>query len=154
MNNKNSKQPMKKSSVLTMLIIVIVIMISAGVLDDDAAIPGILTVLLTVVIVSVSLILGRKANGKGGKSASASKQPTVELNRPFPTPKPGKQTSALFRHKDEHEAEEAVGCHHSTGKEKYIEQLDSYLKAGLIDKAEYKVMKERYSKLEIPDDYH
>ena len=45
-------------------------------------------------------------------------------------------------------------CAHSLGKEKYIQQLDNYLKAGLIDRAEYKVMKERYEKLDIPEDYH
>ena len=76
----------------------------------------------------------------------------MELNRPFPTPKAGKQPSVILRHSDE--AEEAITCQHLTGKEKYIQQLDSYLKAGLIDKAEYKIMKERYSRLEIPEDYH
>ena len=52
------------------------------------------------------------------------------------------------------EREEAISCAHHTGKEKYIGQLDSYLKAGLIDKAEYRALKERYSKLDIPEDYH
>lgn len=51
-------------------------------------------------------------------------------------------------------AEEAISCAHVNGREKYIQQLDSYLRAGLIDKAEYRALKERYSKLDIPDDYH
>lgn len=50
--------------------------------------------------------------------------------------------------------EDAITCAHHTGKEKYLEQLESHLKAGLIDKDEYRVLKERYSKLDIPDDYH
>ena len=52
------------------------------------------------------------------------------------------------------ETEDAVTCEHHTGKEKYFRQLDGYLQAGLIDKAEYRTLKERYSKLEIPEDYH
>lgn len=51
-------------------------------------------------------------------------------------------------------AEEPLHCSHSRGKEKYYEQLDSFLKNGLIDKAEYRLLKERYSRLEIEDDYH
>ena len=51
-------------------------------------------------------------------------------------------------------AEEAISCAHVNGKEKYIQQLDSYLRAGLIDKAEYRALRDRYSKLDIPDDYH
>ncbi len=50
--------------------------------------------------------------------------------------------------------EEAISCAHHTGREKYMQQLDSYLKAGLIDKAEYRTLKERYAKLDIPEDYH
>ena len=52
------------------------------------------------------------------------------------------------------EAEEAIHCSHLSGKQKYIQQLDSYLKNGIIDRAEYKVLRERYEKLDIPDDYH
>ena len=35
-----------------------------------------------------------------------------------------------------------------------MEQLDSFLKTGLIDREEYRVLKERYMSLDIPDDYH
>ena len=50
--------------------------------------------------------------------------------------------------------EEAIHCAHLTGREKYLEQINSFLKNGLIDRAEYNVLRERYSKLNIPDDYH
>ncbi len=52
------------------------------------------------------------------------------------------------------DAEEAVRCQHAGGREKYLEQLDSYLESGLIDKAEYRQMRERYERVNIPDDYH
>ena len=50
--------------------------------------------------------------------------------------------------------EQAVTCSHKTGKEKYMEQLDSFYRAGLIDRAEYKTLRERYARLELPEDYH
>ncbi len=50
--------------------------------------------------------------------------------------------------------EEAINCRHSTGREKYLEQIEGYLKNGLIDKAEYNSLKARYERLDIPDDYH
>ena len=55
---------------------------------------------------------------------------------------------------DQPEAEEAIHCAHLTGRAKYMEQLDSFLKTGLIDREEYRVLKERYMSLDIPDDYH
>ena len=55
---------------------------------------------------------------------------------------------------DQTEAEEAIHCAHLTGRAKYMEQLDSFLRTGLIDREEYRVLKERYMRLDIPDDYH
>ena len=39
------------------------------------------------------------------------------------------------------------------GQDRYLGQLDEYLKNGIIDRAEYRVLKERYSRQEIPEDY-
>ena len=146
-NNKKNQQPLTKGTATIIWVIVAAIMVFAGAGDGDALIPAV----ATMVIVSAILIITTVANKKKANKDGARKQ-TVELNRPFPTPKTGKQTAAILRHSDE--AEEAISCQHLTGKEKYIQQLDSYLKAGLIDKAEYKIMKDRYSRLEIPEDYH
>ena len=150
MNNKNNKQPLGKGGMAIVGGIVAAIMVFAVANDEEAIIPAI----GTMVIVTLVMLISNAANRKkgGGQKASVKKEPSVELHRPFPEPK-GK-AAGLFHHKDEQESEEVVSCHHSKGKEKYIEQLDSYLKAGLIDKAEYRLMKERYSKLEIPEDYH
>ena len=51
-------------------------------------------------------------------------------------------------------AEEPLHCAHSRGKEKYFEQLDSFLANGLIDRKEYQQLKARYNSLDIEDDYH
>ena len=50
--------------------------------------------------------------------------------------------------------EDAIHCEHLTGKQKYLQQIDGYLKTGLIDRNEYRVLKERYMSINIPDDYH
>ena len=66
---------------------------------------------------------------------------------------PEVQPRAAVRRR-EAEAEEAIHCDHLTGRQKYLEQIDGYLRTGLIDRAEYRVLKERYNSLDIPDDYH
>jgi len=50
--------------------------------------------------------------------------------------------------------EEAVKCTHPRGRDKYIHQLDNFLANGIIDKSEYRVLKERYDKLNIPENMH
>ena len=65
-----------------------------------------------------------------------------------------RSTYAKRSHEVRPEAEEAIHCSHLTGRAKYMEQLEGYLKSGLIDRNEYKVLKEKYMNMEIPDDYH
>ena len=50
--------------------------------------------------------------------------------------------------------EKAVNCAHPIGKEKYIHQLDNFLANGIIDKNEYRVLKARYEKANIPENMH
>lgn len=50
--------------------------------------------------------------------------------------------------------EEAIKCTHPRGRDKYIHQLDNFLANGIIDKSEYRILKERYDKLNIPDNMH
>ena len=71
------------------------------------------------------------------RSAAAKPRPSIRLHAP-----------------DQPEAEEAIHCAHLTGRAKYLEQLDSFLRTGLIDREEYRVLKNRYMSLDIPDDYH
>ncbi len=142
---KNNKKPTGKGVMALTWVLIAVITAVIAAYDGDT---NVLSVAIVVVTVALVILIDRaKRAGKTAKRANASR-PTVELHRPFPQPK-AKQTA---HHRDE--AEEAVTCAHVTGKQKYIQQLDSYLKAGLIDKSEYRLMKERYEKLEIPEDYH
>ncbi len=148
MENKNNKQPPGKGIMAFTWILIAVITAVIAANDGDTSILSVAIVIVTVVLV---ILIDRAKTARRTKKTANASRPTVELHRPYPQPK-AKQTAAILRHRDE--AEEAVTCAHVTGKEKYIQQLDSYLKAGLIDKNEYRIMKERYEQLDLPDDYH
>ena len=79
----------------------------------------------------------------GGKAASPAPKRAV----------PVQKKTAAPSHRDA-EAEEAIHCAHLTGRAKYLEQIENYLRTGLIDREEYKVLKARYMSIDIPDDYH
>ena len=96
------------------------------------------------------------------RSAPAGKAASKGAARPRGTARPVSSRPAAVKHHptirlhapDQPEAEEAIHCAHLTGRAKYLEQLDSFLSTGLIDREEYRVLKNRYMSLDIPDDYH
>jgi len=92
-----------------------------------------------------------KAASGGAARPAASARPAA--NRKSPVAVKHHPTIRLHA-PDQPEAEEAIHCAHLTGRAKYMEQLDSFLRTGLIDREEYRVLKERYMRLDIPDDYH
>lgn len=92
-----------------------------------------------------------KAASGGAARPAASARPAANRKSPAGV-KP--HPSIRLHAPDQPEAEEAIHCAHLTGRAKYMEQLDSFLRTGLIDREEYRVLKERYMRLDIPDDYH
>ena len=50
------------------------------------------------------------------------------------------------------DSKEAIKCTCAKGKQRYLDQADMFLKNGLIDKNEWKTMRERYNKLDIPEE--
>ena len=146
-----SRQPMSKKSAGIMVAIVAVIMAYAAASDSDAIIPAAATMVMVIAIAGVTLAINKTKAGMSGKAKTE-----VPLSRPFPQPTAvkTKQASPLFRHRDEIDTEEAVTCAHHTGKEKYLEQVEGFYKNGLIDRAEYKTLREKYEKMDIPEDYH
>ena len=143
--NRNNKKKGSKFAAIPGLIFLVIMLVMSNVDEPEIAIAVVaMLVVVAVVFATVSSVV---------KSAAAKKAPQT---RPVQTRMPAfeKTPAAARRSTHRDEAEEAVHCAHSRGKEKYLEQLDSFLANGIIDKAEYKLMKERYSKLEIEDDYH
>ena len=150
--NNNNRQRSKGSGVVTVLILVGVLLfnlLSGKSNQEDMSIviaSTIFVAFITVIVIAVSMAKGKKGDGK--------KQSAVPLNRPFPQPTAVKtrQTPRALQHKDE--AEEAITCAHHTGRQKYLEQIEGFYKNGLIDRDEYKILRAKYEKLEIPEDYH
>lgn len=120
--------PSKKTGdpkVVSILVIVVTALMAIfAAMDSEMLFPALGTALLTLVIAAIATAVNRKKTG-------ADRPPVLRT-----------------------QTEEAVSCSHRVGREKYIDQLDSYLKAGLIDRAEYKALKERYKNMDIPSDYH
>ena len=60
----------------------------------------------------------------------------------------------IFMREEMAQNEQAVKCTHPSGKDKYIHQLDGFLANGLIEKNEYRILKDRYDKVVIPENMH
>lgn len=143
--NQNNKKKGSKFAAIPGLIFLVIMLVMSNVDEPEIALASIAVVIVIAVIVSTVSAAKKSAAGK-----------TALQTRPAQTRMPAFEKTPVAARRSAHrdEAEEAVHCAHSRGKEKYLEQLDGFLANGIIDKAEYKLMKERYSKLEIEDDYH
>ena len=104
-------------------------------------------VLILIAVTELLKMLKPSAAPQRPSAVRPAQKKTVQ--RPVKTGTPAK----THAHRDT-EAEEAIHCAHLTGRAKYLEQIDNYLKTGLIDKDEYRVLKNRYMNLDIPEEYH
>lgn len=142
MNLQNNNKKDNKGKGFLAPAVILFVLLSAigeiGEMERPEALIGVIGVAVILVSILATVNAVKKHSG-GGKAA-----PARSAARPAVRSGP----RAAER------AEEAVHCHHSTGKQKYLEQLDTFLANGIIDKAEYRLLKERYSKLDIEDDYH
>ena len=145
MNSDKKRNGGKKSAIPGLVILAAVLMLNA--VDDPEAAVAIVVLLVIIGVVAATVASVRKAAGKGGTAVSrgGSARPAPMERNPA-----ARRVQAARRT----ETEEAVHCAHSRGREKYLEQIEGFLANGIIDKAEYRLLKERYSKLEIEDDYH
>ena len=141
MNNRERKS--NKSSLLGMGIVVVLLLMESLVGAVTGA--GIGGLVITVFILAVAgfvvaFVLAKKKGAKSGSVYSA------ERSR--------EAAKRIFMREEFEQNEKAVKCTHPRGKEKYFAQLDNFLANGLIDKTEYRVLKERYEKVIIPDNMH
>ena len=136
-NNNNKKKGNGFLAPAVILFMLLSVIGEIGEMERPEALIAVIVgaVILVVILATVSAV--KKHGGKSGTAARSVSRPTAR-----------RASGGAER------AEEAVHCHHSTGKQKYLEQLDGFLANGIIDKAEYRLMKERYSRLNIEDDYH
>ena len=152
--NDNKKKQSPLGIVIALLLIGVSLARGLDDADDFLEILPFLLMALVFVVIFVALTAAAKKMAQKQPPQGAGQKPSVELHRPFPEPQ-NRRTPAIFAHKGETAAaEDAIHCAHSRGKEKYLEQIDGYLKNGIIDREEYKLLKKRYESLEIPEDYH
>ena len=136
MNTSNNKKPAKKGGIVPLLVVLAIAFSAVGELDEDALIP-IVGVAVFIAVIAVIVSMTVKAVKKNTPASAARRTAPAR-----PAVRAGRGT------------EEAIHCQHKSGKQKYLDQLDSFLANGIIDRAEYRTLRERYSKLEIDEDYH
>ena len=140
-NNNNKKKGKGYLAPAVILFVLLSVIGEIGEMERPEALIAVLVgaVILVVILATVGAV--KKHSEKSGTPVRSAARPAA-------------RTAARPASGGAERAEEAVHCHHSTGKQKYLEQLDGFLANGIIDKAEYRLMKERYSRLNIEDDYH
>ena len=131
MNNDRRKN--KKYNPLGVIAAIVIIFL---VEFADSA-DGIAALIFIAVIVGIAVFLVRKLKPK---AAASTEQPHSEGRHISFVPE-------IHLHSDGSECVNTL-----RGREKYYAQLDSFLKNGIIDRDEYKFMRERYAKMDIPDD--
>ena len=133
--NKDKKN--KKYNPLGVIAAIVIIFLAE--FADSA--DGIAALIFIAVIVGIAVLLVRKLKPKAEAAAREStEQPHSEGRHISFVPE-------IHLHSD---GSECVNTLH--GREKYYAQLDSFLKNGIIDRNEYKFMRERYARMDIPDD--
>ena len=141
MNNRERKN---SSSGYIGLAIIAALMLLRGAVDavTGSNLLGLIIPVVTIAIFGavLGLVLGKK------KKAGAKKGSVYHAER-------ARERARNYFTRDDN-LEQAVKCTHPSGRDKYFAQLDNFLANGLIDKSEYRVLKERYEKISIPDNMH
>lgn len=141
MNNRKEKPNQNFSSFWAILAAIIVFNVIAS---EGGSFPVLLIVAVVVLAIAglvFGLILAQKK--KGGKKFGS----VYHAERM-------KDMAKSVLHAEKRSREQAVGCSHERGKDKYIQQLDNFLSNGLIEKSEYMQLKRRYESLNIPENMH
>lgn len=133
--NKDRKK--KKQNPLGVIAAIVIVFLAE--FADSA--DSIAALIFIVVIVGIAVLLVKKLKPKAAATAREStEQPRSEGRHISFVPE-------IHLHSDGSECVNTL-----RGREKYYAQLDSFLKNGIIDRDEYNFMRERYAKMDIPDD--
>ena len=142
MTNRDRARTSNKNALSVYIVVLAILLVNAlnlSAVNENLVIYITVIVVIALVWFAVAYTLAKKKSG--GKTASI-----------YNSERAKEKAKQIFM-REEFE-EQAVKCAHPRGKEKYIAQLDNFLSNGLIDKAEYCVLKERYEKAQVPDNMH
>ena len=129
----------KKNKYNPLGVIAAIVIVFLAEFADSAEGVGIL--IFIAVIVGIAVLLVKKLKPKAAATAREStEQPRSEGRHISFVPE-------IHLHSDGSECVNTL-----RGREKYYAQLDSFLKNGIIDRDEYRFMRERYARMDIPDD--
>ena len=129
----------KKNKYNPLGVIAAIVIVFLAEFADSAEGVGIL--IFIAVIVGIAVLLVKKLKPKAAATAREStEQPRSEGRHISFVPE-------IHLHSDGSECVNTL-----RGREKYYAQLDSFLKNGIIGRDEYKFMRERYARMDIPDD--
>ncbi len=130
------------------VILCFIITLARGNIDSPDTLMAILFLLIS--IVAMITINSKKNAGKTGKKAAENQkkiykkdQKQINMEKPL----------SFLQHEDESMKDNSEKTTVLSGKNKYIEQINGYLKNGLIEKEEYKILREKYENLNLPEDY-
>ena len=135
---KKDRKKDKQSPLGIIAAIVIIFLVEAA----DSA-EGLAALIVIAVIAGAAVLLVRKLRPKAAAAAAvreSAEQPHSEGRHISFVPE-------IHLHSDGSECVNTL-----RGREKYYAQLDSFLKNGIIDRDEYRFMRERYARMDIPDD--
>ena len=116
-------------------------------------------ILMALILVSnflsfLSALFGILRSGNAGQTAAGARE-TREVSRSYrtagkraaaqPQSRPGAQDAKRSRKA----GEQQVSYIYKTGKERYMEQLDNFLRDGVVTKAEYEELRRKYEKMDL-----
>ena len=130
MNNKKKNDP--KSAIIVLIIIAIAAAMFGAVEDGNYIVPAVVLGVAAVIACSAAASKKKKTEDKTLKRMSEHEVKTPAFSAQSDTA-------------------EALRCTCAHGKQRYLDQAAMFYKNGLIDRAEYNAMCERYNKLELPE---
>ncbi len=161
MNNRQNKNN-QGSSWLGAVIVLVIVLIRA-LTDSDLPPAAGAVIAFGILAVIIAVVVSAKAKKKAAKKpapGSVRPTPTVELNRPAPSMQRREPTVSTVSHSHPRTANQrfpqpeayCVTCentgedHFVRDRKRRIAQLDEWLKNGLIDREEYRVLKYRFER--------
>lgn len=143
---KKEKNGRKSTSIAIVIVTAVIISILSEIAPDIekfirshgdagliAGVPGLL-ILIIVIAAAVSAAARKKRSRSPAEVRAAAHEPDG-----------GKRKGA-------HSEAAPLKCTCAGGRQRYLDQTDMFLKNGLIDKNEWKIMHDRYMKMDFPED--